>query len=74
MAKVPCNLRIADLLEYNIDLDADAYPLNAFCPLAMSGQDEHHDFLNLYVLRLDGNRAYKRQLQLRIWLANGMAL
>jgi hypothetical protein len=41
---VPYNLTIADLWEYNIDLDADAYPLIAICPLAMSDRDEHHHF------------------------------
>jgi hypothetical protein len=59
MAKVPCDLAIADLWEYNIDLDADAYQILAFCPLAMSGQDEPHGFFNLYELRLDKNEAYK---------------
>ena len=47
-------------MEYNIDLDADAYPLIAIRPLAMSGRDEHNDYFKLYVLRLDGNEAYKR--------------
>jgi hypothetical protein len=41
-------------------LDADAYPLIAICPLAMSGRDEQNNFFNLYVLRLHGNEAYKR--------------
>jgi hypothetical protein len=44
MPKVPCNLTNDDLLEFNTDLDADAHPLIAICPLAMSGRDEHHDF------------------------------
>jgi hypothetical protein len=57
--------------ECNIDLDADAYPLNAFRSFAASGRDERHVFLSLYVLRLDGNEAKKRQLQLKIWLAHG---
>jgi hypothetical protein len=41
-------------------LGAGAFPLIAIRPLAMSGRDEHHGFFDLYVLRLDGNRAYKR--------------
>jgi hypothetical protein len=44
MAKVPCNLTIVEIWEYNIDLDAGAYPLIANFPLAMSDRDEHHDF------------------------------
>jgi hypothetical protein len=43
-AKVPYNLMIADICEFNVDLDADAYPLIAFCPLTMCGRDEHHFF------------------------------
>jgi hypothetical protein len=39
MGKVPFNLTIADLLESDIDLDADAHPLKASCSLAMSGRD-----------------------------------
>jgi hypothetical protein len=61
MATVPCNLTAAYLWECNNDLDQDAYPLIAFRPLAVSGRDEHHvthhDYLNFYVLRLDGNEA-----------------
>jgi hypothetical protein len=60
MGKVPCNLKIAGLWECNIDLDADAHPLIAFFALVMSDRDEHHNFFNLNVLRLDGNEAYKR--------------
>jgi hypothetical protein len=60
MAKVPCYLTITDLWEYDIDLDADAFPLLAICLLAMSGRDDHHVLFNLYVLRLDGNKDYKR--------------
>jgi hypothetical protein len=62
MAKAPCNLTAVDLRESNIDSDADAFPLIAFCPLTMNGRDEHHDFFNLYVYRLDGNEAYKRAI------------
>jgi hypothetical protein len=60
MAKVPCNLTIADILEYNIDLDADAYPLIAFFSLAMSGRDEHYDFFQFIRAPVRSKRAYKR--------------
>jgi hypothetical protein len=45
IAKVPCNLTNSDPWGYNIDSGADSYPLIALCPLAMSGRDDHHDFL-----------------------------
>jgi hypothetical protein len=44
---VPYNLTIADLWEYNIDFDANAYPLIAICQLAMSDRDEHHHFFQI---------------------------
>jgi hypothetical protein len=64
MAKVPCNRMTADLREYNIDLDADGYPFIAFCPLNMNSRDEHRNFFRLYVLRLDGNEAYKQEISI----------
>jgi hypothetical protein len=44
---VPYNLTIADLWEYNIDFDANAYPLIAIRQLAMSDRDEHHHFFQI---------------------------
>jgi hypothetical protein len=41
-----------------------ATTLIAFLPLVVSGRGKHHVFLNLYVLRHDGNEAYKQAVAL----------
>ena len=60
MATVNCNLTTADLWEYNIDLDADAYPIITFRPFVICGRDEHNEFFHLFALRLDGSEAARR--------------
>jgi hypothetical protein len=70
MAKAPCNLTIVEIREYNIDLDADAYPLIAISPLVMSGRDEHNDFSIYTCSGSMETKLTNGRLQLKTWLAH----
>ena len=70
MGTVNCDQTTADLWKYNIDLDADAFPLICLRPLVVCGVDGDNEFFHLYVLRLDGNEAARRAALIAI-LAGG---
>jgi hypothetical protein len=71
MDTVNCDQTTADLWKYIIDLDADAFPLIFLRPLIVCGVDGDNEFFHLYVLRLDGNEATRREALIAT-LADGL--